>query len=87
MLFRVPDRNSVNPLDSLENLVGRSDFEHAADEGHDALLLDDGERRPEDEQLGVGGLGVQLRVGVAVEVGLGEEARHRLRETGLTTEL
>ena len=88
MLFRVPDRNFViNPLDSLENLIGGSDLEHAADERHDALLLDDGERRPEDEQLCVGGLGVQLRVGEAVEVGLGEEARHRLREAGLATEL
>ena len=75
------------PLDSLENLVGGSDLEHAADERHDALLLDDGERRPEDEQLGVGGLGVQLLVGVAVEVRLREKARHRLREAGLATEL
>ena len=75
------------PLDSLENLVGRSDLEHATDKRHDALLLDDGERRPEDEQLGVGGLGVQLLVGVAVEVRLREEGRHRLRESGLATEL
>ena len=68
-------------------MVGGSDLEHAADERHDALLLDDGERRPEDEQLGVGGLGVQLRVGEAVEVGLREEARHCLCEAGLATEL
>ena len=72
---------------SLENLMRRSDLEHAADQRHNALLLDYGERRPEDEQLGVRRLGVKLLVGVAVEVSLGEEVGHRLCESGLATEL
>ena len=72
---------------SLENLMRRSDLEHAADQRHNALLLDYGERRPEDEQLGVRRLGVKLLVGVAVEVSLGEEVGDRLCESGLATEL
>ena len=72
---------------SLDDLVCRSDLEHAPDEGHECLLLDEGQHGLHHEQLGKGGLRVQLLDGEGIKVSPHEKAAHGLREVGLREDL
>ena len=68
-------------------LVARPDFQAGLDEGHQGLVLEEGQGRLEQEALGVAELGVEFQLGESVIVRPPDHAAQGLGESCLPAEL